>query len=34
VNAISLAWLGVPTDDFEGTVAFFRDVLELAVERQ
>jgi len=34
MKALGLAWLGVPTDDFEGTVSFFRDVLGLAVERQ
>jgi predicted enzyme related to lactoylglutathione lyase len=34
MKALGLAWLGVPTNDFEGTVAFFRDVLGLAVERK
>lgn len=33
-EALGLAWLGVPTDDFEGTVAFFRDMLNLSVERE
>ena len=27
-----LVWMGVPTDDFEGTVAFFRDVMDLEEE--
>jgi hypothetical protein len=34
VKALGLAGLGVPSDDFEGTVAFFRGVLGLAVERK
>lgn len=34
MKALGLAWLGIPTDDFEGTVAFLRDVLGLTVERE
>jgi predicted enzyme related to lactoylglutathione lyase len=26
MSAKGLVWIGVPTEDFEGTVAFFRDV--------
>ena len=29
-----LIWMGVPTDDFVGTVAFFRDVMGLEEERK
>ena len=29
VTARGLVWMGVPTDDFGGTVAFFRDVMGL-----
>ena len=29
MTARGLVWMGVPTDDFGGTVAFFRDVMGL-----
>jgi hypothetical protein len=32
VEAKGLVWIGVPTDDFGGTVAFFRDVMGLEEE--
>jgi predicted enzyme related to lactoylglutathione lyase len=32
MKALGLAWLGIPTERFEPTVAFFRDVLGLEVE--
>jgi predicted enzyme related to lactoylglutathione lyase len=33
MKAFGLAWLGIPTERFEPTVAFFRDVMGLEVER-
>lgn len=33
MSAKGLVWIRVPTDDFEGTVAFFRDVLGIEEER-
>lgn len=33
VKARGLVWMGVPTDDFAGTVAFFRGVMGLKEER-
>lgn len=32
MRSLGLAWLGIPTERFEPTVAFFRDVLGLEVE--
>lgn len=32
MKAKGLVWMGVPTDDFEGTVDFFRDVMGLEEE--
>ncbi len=32
MKALKLVWMGVPTDDFEGSVAFFRDVMGLEVQ--
>lgn len=32
IKANGLIWMGVPTDDFGGTVAFFRDVMGLEEE--
>ncbi len=34
MNAKRLVWMGVPTWHFADTVAFFRDVLGLEVERE
>jgi predicted enzyme related to lactoylglutathione lyase len=32
VKAKGLVWMGIPTEDFEGAVAFFHDVLGMVVE--